>query len=86
MFNPFPLYQVKYLPLFIQKGVKCFVKQTYERGRNLLQETVLPAYLLTQYSDIGLAKEHLDAIRHDPAAMMLVVQDGNDLRELQRLG
>jgi hypothetical protein len=86
MFNPFPVYHPKYLPLFIQKGVKCFVKQTYERGRNLLEEKILPAYLLTQYHDIGLAKEHMDSIRHDAAAVMLVVSDADDLKELQRLG
>lgn len=86
MYNPFPRYELKYLNAFKQKGVKCFVKQSYPRGKNMLEENPKPAYLLSHYDDKGLALEHLDALKHDNEARILMMNDEADFAELQRLG
>lgn len=86
MFNPFPLFDVKYLGGFKQKGVKCFVKQTYDRGRNLLEDNPRPSFLISHYTDKGLALEHMDALKHDSKACILMIDNEDDLKELQRMG
>jgi hypothetical protein len=86
MFNPYASYELKYLPAFKQKGVKAFVKQTYDRGRNLLEENPRPAFLLCHYNDITKAQGHMDAIKHDPNRRLLFLDNAVDYQELQRLG
>lgn len=86
MYNPFPLYDIKYLQPFLAKGVKCFVKQTYDRGRNMLEENPKPAFLISHYNEIGLALEHLDALKHDTNARILRIDNAADLSELRRMG
>lgn len=66
MFNPFAEFEERFLPLFKQKGVKAFIKQTYNRGKNLLEERPIPSYLLIHTDDIGLGQDHFDAIKDDP--------------------
>jgi hypothetical protein len=86
VFNPFLRYEKKYLPGFKQKGVTCFVMQTYERGRINNGENTRSSYLLWHYDDEEAARNHLDACRHDPNACILMLDDENDLKELKRLG
>lgn len=86
MFNPYAAYELKYLSAFKQKGVKAFVKQTYDRGRNMLEENPRPAFLLSHYNDIAQASGHMDAIKHDPNRRLLLVDNPEDYRELQRIG
>jgi hypothetical protein len=86
MFNPFPPYETKYLAAFRQKGVKAFVMQTYDRGRNMLEENPRPAFLLTHYEKIDMAQDHMDAITHDPCRRLFLLDNSTDLKELERLG
>jgi hypothetical protein len=86
MFNPFPPYEIKYLAAFKQKGVKAFVMQTYDRGRNLLDEDPAPAFLLTHYENIDQAEDHMDAIGHDAGRRLFRMENADDVKELQRLG
>jgi hypothetical protein len=86
MFNPYAFYELKYLPAFKEKGVKAFVKQTYDRGRNLLEENPSPAFLLSHYDNISKAHGHLDAIKHDPHRRLLLLENAEDYQELQRMG
>lgn len=83
MFNPCLRYEKKYLSGFKQKGVTCFVMQTYERGRNSEDDD---ARLIWHYTDEEAARNHLDACRHDPAACILMLDNENDWKELIRLG
>lgn len=85
MYNPFPRYELKYLAPFKQKGVKCFVKQSYPRGQNKLEENPRPSFLLSHYNDRGLALEHLDSLKHDPEAHILMMDEEADFAELKRL-
>lgn len=86
MFNPFPPYESKYLDMFRKKGVVCFLKQTFDRGKNLLEEQPRPAFLLTHYEDRGLALEHLDSLKHDKAAEILMLNNPRDYTELVAMG
>lgn len=86
MYNPFPRYEIKYLGPFKQKGVTCFVKQSYPRGANRLEENSKPSLLISHYTDKGLALEHLDALKHDPHACLLMLDEPADVAELQRMG
>jgi len=86
MFNPFPLFEAKYLSGFKQKGVLAFVKQSYERGRNPLNNTEWPAYLLSHYAEPHMAQNHFDAIGHDPSRALLFLDNPEHFKELQRLG
>jgi hypothetical protein len=86
MFNPYALYEAKYLEGFKTKGVKAFVKQTYDRGRNLLEQNPGPAFLLTHYNEIKMAINHMDAISNDPERRLFMFDNFSDLLELQRIG
>jgi hypothetical protein len=86
MFNPYRRYEAQYLPKFKMKGVKAFVQQTYDRGRDLLAENPRPAFLLTHYEDLIKAEGHMDALKHDPNRRLFKMDDPEDYRELYRLG
>ena len=86
MFNPFVPFEAKYLPAFKQKGVVAFVKQSYKRGKSEVDSDQKPAFLLAQYNEAHLAKNHFDSIAHDADRRLLEVNNPEDWRELQRLG
>ena len=86
MFNPYRPYEAKYLPKFKLKGVKAFVLQTYERGRDWLENNPKPAYLLTHYEDLLKASGHMDALKHDLGRRLLKMDNTDDYKELLRLG
>lgn len=85
MYNPFPLINPKYLDVFRQKGEVAFVLQTYERGRHPLAEIDKPAFLLSHYKREHLAKQHYQAIAHDPARRLWYTSDPAHWEKLQRL-
>lgn len=85
MFNPFPRFELKYLNGFRQKGVVAFVKQTYERGRDPHAHEK-PGFLLSHYSEPHMARNHFDAIAHDPGRQLLETANPEDWKELARLG
>lgn len=86
MFNPFSTYDTKYLDQFRKKGVKAFVKQTYNRGRDLSESNPLPSFLLTHYVQLPMAYEHMRAIQRDPGKKLLLLNNPADYAELSRMG
>ncbi|MEO5998861.1 MAG: hypothetical protein ABIN89_18970 [Chitinophagaceae bacterium] len=66
MFNPFSTLSVPLLDAFVKSGKKYFVRQTFTRGKSLLDEGVKGYFIFTHYSEIGHAQHHLGAIEHDP--------------------
>ena len=86
MFNPYSPYEAKYLAAFKQKGVKFFVRQTYDRGKNLLEENPKPAFLLTHYEQLEMAQNHFDALGDDPGKRLYRMDTMQDVQELQRFG
>jgi hypothetical protein len=85
MFNPLASFELRFLPLFKQKGVKAFVKQTYERGRNMLEENPRPAYLLIHFADEKIAMEHFEAIKSDPDRYIYYIDKKQDWEELVKM-
>ena len=85
MFNPFAQFMTQYLPVFKEKGIKAFVKQTYDRGRDLLKPDPQPAFILNHFSDAGKAKEHYNAIETDPARRIYYTDDSQDWEQLTTL-
>ncbi len=85
MFNPFSIFDPRYLPEFRKKGVIAFVQQQYSRGKNLLEASPRPAYLLSHYNDMQVASQHMDALKHDAAARLIVLNEGSNYEELQTL-
>jgi hypothetical protein len=86
MFNPFARYHAKYLDEFRKKGIKAFVKQTYNRGRNLSEVNPPPSFLLTHYGQLNMAYEHMRAIQRDPGRKLLLLNNPADYAELSRMG
>lgn len=86
MLNPFVRYESKFLAAFRQKGVKAFVMQTYERGRDRQQPAAPPAYLLTHYHDMDSAQAHFDALTRDVNRQIYYVYLPEDMQELKQIG
>jgi hypothetical protein len=66
MHNPFVLLSPNLLESLIAAGNTFFVRQTYTRGKNLLDPTNKAAFLFTHYKDYSRAKTHFDALANDP--------------------
>ncbi len=65
MFNPLVPLTRPLLEAFVKAGKKYFVRQTYIRGKELLDENVKGYFIFTHYSEIGQAEHHLSAIGQD---------------------
>jgi hypothetical protein len=85
MFNPFIPYESKFLGAFLQKGVKAFVLQTYERGRDQHQLAPPPAYLLSHYHSIDSARVHFEKIAHDINRQIYYADQPGDMEELRQI-
>lgn len=66
MHNPFVLLSTRLLESLLKAGNTFFVRQTYRRGKNLLDPLNKAAFLITHYSDYSLARAHYDALYNDP--------------------
>ena len=66
MHNPFVLLSQRLLDSLIHGGYTFYVRQTYTRGKNLLDPSQKGAFLFTHYKDYSRAKTHFDALANDP--------------------
>jgi hypothetical protein len=85
MFNPFSPFDPHLLTGFRQKGVQAFVRQTYDRGRNMLEAEPQPSFILIHFNKAIKAREHFDAIKTDPNRQLYIVDDPADWQALQEL-
>ena len=85
MFNPFLQIDIRHLNVYKQKGVKAFVQQTYDRGRNPHDESQQSAFLLIHFNEINKAREHFEAIKTDPGRRLYFIDVANDWQQLQNL-
>ena len=83
MFNPFSHFDPRYLPEFKKKGIRAFVMQLYERGRNMLEDNPRPAYLLSHFDRLDIANQHFDALKHDSTRQLFMLGDSAQYNELQ---
>jgi len=84
-FNPFAEFEERFLPLFKQKGIKAFVKQTYDRGRNMLEDNPRPAFLLTHTEDLAYAQKYFDEIKGDPNRDFFIITEPEEYEKLKQL-
>jgi hypothetical protein len=82
MFNPFAPFDPHFLNAFRQKGVKAFVKQTYDRGRNMYDNDPQPAFLLIHFTDLANAQKHFDVIKTDHNRQIYNLDDPLHWQEL----
>jgi hypothetical protein len=66
MFNPFYPFTKQLLEGFLKYNKKYFVRQSFERGRNILDESIKEYFLVTHYGNLTTAMDHFGAISHDP--------------------
>ncbi len=66
MYNPFFPFTIQLLEAFVAKGKKYFVRQTFDRAFDHFDEHIKGYYFFTHYDNIFKAKEHFEAIAHDP--------------------
>lgn len=66
MFNPFAPFTIDLLNAFVQAGKKYFVRQTFPRGKSIMEPDLKGSYLYTHYNDAGSAQTHLSIIKDDP--------------------
>jgi hypothetical protein len=66
MFNPLCLFTPELLDAFVKADKRYFVRQSYYRGSSTLEEGIKGNYLITHYSKLNDAREHLEALKTDP--------------------
>src|SRR4051812_15806497 len=71
MLQPFEKFDVKYITRLIAMKKIYLVSQTYNRAFDHFVEVHKTDILLTDYDDAGLAKIHLNAIKHDKFAAII---------------
>ncbi|MEO6316520.1 MAG: hypothetical protein ABIU63_15075 [Chitinophagaceae bacterium] len=79
MFNPFALFEPKFLEGFKMKRVKVMVMQTFDRGCR----DARPAYLLTHFFSLGDAQQHYDVLQHDPNRERFFIDNEADFNKLK---
>lgn len=82
MFNPFAPFDPHFLRAFKQKGVKAFVKQTYDRGRNTYDDNPQPAFMLIHFTDAVRALEYFNMIRLDTNRQLYNIDNPDDWQQL----
>ena len=70
MFNPFVRFIPELVDAFLEHGERYLVSQTFRPGINLFtgERNVL---MFSQYSDLGFAQIHLNAVKADPYAAII---------------
>ncbi len=85
MFNPLHLFEHQYLDRFIQKGVIAFVKQSYQRGRKLLNEKASETYVLTHFEKELAAQQYFDVLKDDVNRELFWVNNARDLNLIREM-
>jgi hypothetical protein len=71
MLQPFLRFRQMYMHRLIELEKFYLISQSYNRGNDHFADTPKTGLLMTDYNDIGLAKTHLNAIKHDKYAALL---------------
>lgn len=66
MFNPFVPLSPDLLNALVRAGKKYFVRQTFPRGQNILDENIKGYFLYSHYSDMPAALTHYGVLKDDP--------------------
>lgn len=82
MHNPLALLREDLIDAMIQEGNTFYVRQTYLRGINHLDENMKGAFLFTHYKDRQRAQAHVDSLRHDQYVKLYDVNQPSDKEKL----
>ncbi|MBO9198878.1 MULTISPECIES: hypothetical protein [Niastella] len=82
MHNPFVLLTTRLLESLIKADNTFFVRQTYPRGKNLLDPLNKAAFLFTHYTDYSRAKTHYDALDNDPNKFLYNINEPEHYEKL----
>ena len=74
MLQPFELFKATYIDKLVELKKIFLVTQTYNRGQNNLAATPQIPIIISAYDDLGLAKTHLNAVRSDRYASIIMLQ------------
>ena len=75
MLQPFEVFKSEYIPRLVSLKKTWLVSQSYPRGADQFEEQKKESILLSDYDDPGLAKVHLNAVKHHKYAAMLDLQN-----------
>lgn len=83
MHNPFALYSETLLDALIKTGHRYFVRQTYRRGIDYLDQQQKGSFLISHYADEARAKIHLAALKSDPYSYLYHLFNHEDEKKLR---
>ncbi len=84
MFNPLQQFQPHYLVQFIRKGAIAFVKQSYQRGRKLVDDAAL-TYVLIHFEKELAAQQYFDVLKNDVNRELFWVNNARDLNLIREM-
>ncbi|MGN6438398.1 MAG: hypothetical protein ACTHMM_17780 [Agriterribacter sp.] len=85
MLQPFEHFKHIYLNKLIQLKKRYLVSQTYKRAKDHLSEEEKIDILLSDYSDLGQAKIHLNAVKTDRFHALLDLEKPEHLDKLKEM-
>jgi len=71
MFNPLQPFEERFILMFRRKGVKAFVRQTYNRG---------DGYVLIHFEKMLAAQQYYDVVKTDPARELILLDKEGEER------
>jgi hypothetical protein len=83
--QPFELFKPAYINRLISLKKFYLVSQAYNAGHDHFSNDQKTGVLLTDYDDIGLAKIHLAAVKHDRYASVINLQNEIHLLKLKEM-
>ncbi|HZG23856.1 MAG TPA: hypothetical protein VEZ17_04715 [Chitinophagaceae bacterium] len=85
MLQPFEKFKPGYIPRLLELNKRYIVSQTYTRGHDHFSETQKTGILFTDYANPGLAKTHLNAIKHDRFAYLLDLANETHVKKISEM-
>ena len=84
MFNPLAPWTGKALEGFLREGKRYFVRQRFDRAKNVLDQDTKVCLLLSHYESYPQAKEHFDALQDDMHRFLYDAEIPEHLHRLQK--
>src|SRR5579859_657830 len=81
VFNPLVQFEMRMITAFVGHGDRYLVSQSFERGRNPLNEQKIPL-LLSHYSSLSAAKNHRLILKEDKWAAIIDLGNGGHREKL----
>lgn len=83
MFNPLHQFEPQFIEGFRKKGVKAFVKQTYNRGKG--PDPGTSSFVLVHFEHLLGAQQYFDVQKGDAGRELFKIDDAADLDKIKTL-